>query len=182
MARKPRIWFPGATFHITSRGNRRASIFYDDDDCFMYLTLLEETRMQFPFLLHAYCLMSNHIHLLLETQDHSTSIIMKDLHAKYAIYFNKRHQFSGHLFQGRYGGHLVKDNDYFLQVSRYIHLNPVKAGLVRNPVRYPWSSYHAFVTPSSNIHITSARTLSSFSPPSSFHYQQFIKQKIKDIL
>ncbi|WP_209121697.1 transposase [Alkalihalobacillus sp. BA299] len=150
MARKPRIWFPGATFHITSRGNRRASIFCDHDDRLMYLTLLEETRVQYPFHLHAYCLITNHIHLLLETIDIPTKEIIKKLHSVYAIYFNKRHRTSGHLFQGCYHAELINDDTYLLEVSKYIHLNPVEAKMVIRPESYRWSSYSAYISSNSD--------------------------------
>lgn len=145
----------------------------------MYFAYLEETRMHFPFYLHAYCLMTNHIHLLLETKDHPTAAIMKHMHAKYATYFNRRYELSGHLFQGRYGGSLIKDDAHFLQVSRYIHLNPVKAGLARRPHHYPWSSCRALVTSIPDPHISLTRTLSSFPSPQPFHYQQYIEENIQ---
>ncbi|TWI59885.1 REP element-mobilizing transposase RayT [Halalkalibacter nanhaiisediminis] len=177
LARKPRVWFPGASFHITSRGNRRASIFYDQDDRLMYLSLLEETRLQYPFHLHAYCLMTNHIHLLLETIDTPTKDIIKKLHSLYAIYFNRRHRISGHLFQGRYHAELIDNNPYFLEVSKYIHLNPVEARMVARPGSYRWSSYNAYILQNNNPHVVTERILAYFPSPQKHHYQKYVEQK-----
>ncbi|OLN24127.1 hypothetical protein BTO30_01565 [Domibacillus antri] len=127
MSRKPRIGYPGAMYHITSRGNRRAALFYDAADRLMYLSLFEEARLHFPCILHSYCLMTNHIHLQLETIHHPPGDTMKFLNFRYAKYFNRRYGYSGHLFQGRYGAELLDSAAYFLEVSRCIHLNPVEA-------------------------------------------------------
>ncbi|WP_216831529.1 REP-associated tyrosine transposase [Alkalihalobacterium elongatum] len=174
MARKPRIWFPGATYHITSRGNRRADIFYDLNDRYMYLSLLEKTRIQYPFHLHAYCLMTNHIHLLLETKDTPTKDIIKKLHSLYAMYFNKRHDTSGHLFQGRYHAEIIHDDTYFLEASKYIHLNPVEANMVERPESYRWSSYPAYISSISNPHVCTKRILSYFPYPQKKSYQTYV--------
>ncbi|WP_100407536.1 transposase [Bacillus solitudinis] len=172
MARKPRVWFPGATFHVTSRGNLRASIFYDDADRLRYLSLLEKNRSQYPFYLHAYCLMTNHIHLLFETIDTPTKDIIKRLHSLYAIYFNKRHDMSGHLFQGRYHAELINDAPYFLEASKYIHLNPVEAKMISSPADYWWSSYSAFISSISNPYV---KILSYFPHPQNQHYQHYVE-------
>ncbi|MEQ6388011.1 transposase [Bacillaceae bacterium S4-13-58] len=103
MARKKRIWYPNAKYHITSRGIRRTTLFYDDEDRLEYLRLLEETKLLFPFILHTYCLMANHIHLQMETLNFPTGHIMKHLHTKYAKHFNQKYHFSGHVFESRYG-------------------------------------------------------------------------------
>ena len=102
MPRKPRVWYPGAVYHITSRGNRRSDIFLDDQDRLRYLRFLEQTKQLYFFELHSYCLMTNHVHLLLETKKHSISPIMQKLNSRYAMSFNKRYNREGHLFQGRY--------------------------------------------------------------------------------
>ena len=177
LARKPRIWYPGASYHLTSRGNRRAAIFYDPDDRYMYLSLLEQTRNQYPFHLHAYCLMTNHIHLLLETIDTPTKDIMKKLHSLYAIYFNKRHRTSGHLFQGRYHAELIQTDPYLLEVSKYIHLNPVEAKMVKRPESYRWSSYTAYISSTTHPHVCTERILSYFPHPQNHNYQMYVEQK-----
>ncbi|MBO8177888.1 MAG: transposase [Bacillus sp. (in: Bacteria)] len=176
MPRRPRVWFPGAMYHITARGNRRSKIFYDDKDRLMYLELLEDARSYFPFYLHSYCLMPNHIHLQLETINHHPKDIMKRLHTRYAIYFNHRYHLVGHVFQGRYGAKLIVTPDYFLDVSRYIHLNPLEAKMVTTPENYKWSSYSAYITQQTNPHITTEKILSYFPHPQKEHYRKFVEQ------
>ncbi|KAB7706641.1 transposase [Bacillus aerolatus] len=184
MARKLRVWVPGAAYHITCRGNRRAALFYDDADRRKYLQLLEETRFYFPFHLHAYCLMTNHIHLQVETIDHSTKDIMKMLNSRYAIYFNKRHELVGHVFQGRYGCQQINSIYYFLKVSKYIHLNPLEADIVIQAQDYPWSSYGAFIFDQFNPHVNLDKTLSYFPNPEKKAYRQFVESPhdLPDIL
>lgn len=116
VSRKLRVWFPGVKYHITSRGNRRAAIFYDDFDREVYLQYLEEARRYFPYYLHSYCLMTNHIHLQFETIQHHPKDIMKMLNSRYAMYFNKRLHLVGHVFQGRYGSELIDSSTYLLEV------------------------------------------------------------------
>jgi putative transposase len=179
MARKYRVWYPGATYHITARGNRRTALFEDQDDYLTYLSILEDVRSRHPFHLHSYCLMTNHIHLQLETTTHHIQQIMKQMHTNYAIYFNRRHNYVGHLFQGRYGAKVIENSSYFLDVSRYIHLNPVEAQMVDDPVDYPWSSYQAFVSSIQNPHIITTKVLSYFPEPKQTNYQHFINSKNK---
>jgi putative transposase len=181
LSRKPRIWFPGAKYHITNRGNRRSSIFYDDFDREAYLELLEETRRYFPFYLHAYCLMTNHIHLQLETIHHHPKDIMKMLNSRYAMYFNKRHRLVGHVFQGRYGAELIDSAEYLLEVSRYIHLNPVEARMVKSPKDYRWSSYFAYITSIENPHVITAKILSHFPEPKKENYCKFVEESVNII-
>ncbi|MCT8137699.1 transposase [Anaerobacillus sp. CMMVII] len=179
MARKLRIYFGGATYHITNRGNRREAVFYDDEDRNRYLKILEETRAIYPFILHSYCLMSNHIHLLLETIDHHPKEIMKMINSRYAIYFNKRHELVGHLFQGRYGAEIIDTPQYFLEASRYIHLNPVEAKMVERPQDYPWSSYQAFISDSKNPHISTEKTLAYFENSQKETYKYYVESILK---
>ncbi|GAE33748.1 transposase [Halalkalibacter akibai] len=146
MSRKHRVWFPGAMYHITARGNRRTALFERELDYQTYIMILEDVRKQYPFELHSYCLMTNHIHLLLETTNVHISDIMKAFHSRYAIWFNKEYDYIGHLFQGRYGAKLITDAPYFLEVSRYIHLNPLDANMVDRPEQYRWSSYRTYLS------------------------------------
>ncbi|MCZ0703017.1 REP element-mobilizing transposase RayT [Natronobacillus azotifigens] len=132
MPRKKRIWFTGAKYHITSRGIRRTSLFFDDDDRLEYLRLLKQTKLLHPFILHTYCLMTNHIHLHIETIDHPTGTIMKYLHSQYATYFNHKYHYSGHVFESRYGSELLDSVEYELEVNKYIHLNPLRANMVQD--------------------------------------------------
>lgn len=177
MPRKPRIWFPNAMYHITTRGVRKMTIFYDQADYFKYLQILEETRDQLPFILHSYCLMTNHVHLQLQTINDPIHKIMKQINTHYAIYFNKRHDLFGHVFQGRYGAELINSLDYELDVSKYIHLNPLEAHMVNKAEDYPWSSYRAYIFGEKNPHVDTKRILAHFPPPSQFHYQKFTEEK-----
>lgn len=177
MARKRRIWYPGATYHITARGNRRAHLFYHDKDRLDYLSLLEKTRQAFPFTLHAYCLMTNHVHFLLETKEVPINRIMHAFHSSYAMLLNRRYDLTGHVFQGRYGAEIINSTDYFLKVSRYIHLNPLEAQMVQRAEDYYWSSYAAYITRVPNPHISTDKVLSYFPSPQKMHYRKFVESK-----
>ena len=131
MARKLRTWFPGACYHLMHRGVRRTAIFEDEMDYQVLLEMLKVSLEKYNCSLHAYCLMTNHIHLLLETNDMEIGKMMKYFSGCYAGYVNQKYHYHGHVFEGRYKSCLVKDDSYFLQTSRYIHLNPVKAGMVK---------------------------------------------------
>ncbi|UJL46744.1 transposase [Virgibacillus sp. NKC19-16] len=176
MSRKPRIWFPGATYHITARGNRRDSIFYDLDDYQYYMDLISSCKEDFPFVLHAYGLMPNHIHLLLETKEDPPGAIIKFIHSRYAIYFNKRYELSGHVFQGRFYAKLIDTSDYFLKASRYIHLNPVEAEIVNKPENYVWSSYPSYMTEGKDdALLETKRVLSYFQEPQRKKYCSYVE-------
>ena len=126
MARKPRIHFPGALYHVIARGNRRQGIFRDDKDLQRFLTYLSDVKSRFPFRLYAYGLMKNHLHLLIEVDEVPLSRIMHSLLFGYAGYFNRRYGEAGHLFQGRYKAIVCDKDAYLLELVRYIHLNPVR--------------------------------------------------------
>jgi putative transposase len=176
LPRKPRIWYPGAIYHITLRGNRKSEIFYDNKDYVKYLGLIEETQQKLPFILHSYCLMPNHIHLQLETKETPLSDIMRVLNSRYAIYFNKKYKFIGHVFQDRYWARLILDDWYMLEASKYIHLNPVEANIVDSPEVYPWSSCAAYVDQTKmNPLISTEKILSFFSSPSNKNYMRYLK-------
>jgi len=99
----------------------------------------------YPFLLHSYCLMTNHLHLQIETTNFHIKTIMKELHSRYAVYFKKKYGYAGHVFQGRYGAELIKTDRYFLEASRYIHRNPLEAKMVKDLFFYHWSSYPSYL-------------------------------------
>lgn len=144
MARPLRIEYPGAFYHITSRGNEQQEIFRSLKDRERFLTYLESATQRYGAVIHVYCLMSNHYHLLLETPRGNLSQIMRHINGAYTTYFNLRLKRVGHLFQGRYKAILVEVDEYALELSRYIHLNPVRAKMVRRPEEYLWSSYRVY--------------------------------------
>jgi putative transposase len=180
MARKGRTWFEGAKYHVTCRGIRRSSLFFEDEDFEKYLALIEETRDRYPFVLHTYCLMTNHTHLQIETLETPLSTIMKNLNTKYAKYINKKYDFSGHVFDKRYGAELLNSPEYELDVSKYIHLNPAAAGMVVRPEDYFWSSYRSYVDEISSPLIDPDLLLSYFPDPPSQHYENYIKSSLTD--
>ncbi len=145
MARPLRIEFPDAIYHISARGNERKDIFWDDRDRERFLGYLETSVLRYKANIHVYCLMSNHYHLFLSTPDGNLSQIMRHINGGYTTYYNKRHNRAGHLFQGRYKAILVDADPYAGELSRYIHLNPVRAGIAGEPEKYPWSSYAAYI-------------------------------------
>lgn len=145
MAKYPLIHFDGALFHITARGNDKRKIFLAENDYRRYIKNLELCKKKFPFYLYSFVLMQNHIHLLVEVKKHSIDKIMQVLQTGYTMFFNKKYKHVGHLFQGRYKSFLIDKDSYLLELIRYIHLNPVRAGIVKNPIDYPWSSHKAFL-------------------------------------
>lgn len=175
MVRKRRIWFPGAKFHITSRGVRKKDLFHDAEDRQFYLELLAETKQRFPFELHTYCLMSNHIHLQLETINTPTGSIMQYLHSKYAKFFNKKYEYVGHVFETRYDARWINSAAYELEASKYIHLNPLEAHMVKRLEDYPWSSYRAYIQNEKNPLITKKQIYSYFSDPPHKEYERYVK-------
>ena len=144
MARPLRIEYPDAFYHVTSRGIERRSIFHFDTDRKRFLSYLASAHERYGALIHGYCLMDNHYHLLLETPMGNLSKILHHINGAYTTYFNIRHTRVGPLFQGRYKAILVEKDAYAQELSRYIHLNPVRACCVAQPDDYPWSSYQYF--------------------------------------
>ena len=150
MARALRIEYPGAAYHVMARGNRGQDIFADDKDRLCFLETLEEACEKTGWSIHAYVLMGNHYHLLVETPEGNLVSGMKWVQGTYTQRYNSRHQVLGHLFQGRYKAVVVEGQaDYFQVVSTYIHLNPARAGLIKvgreRLKRYRWSSYPSYL-------------------------------------
>ncbi|MCK4600419.1 transposase [Candidatus Bipolaricaulota bacterium] len=143
MARPLRIEYPGAVYHVTSRGNAQQDIFADDHDREAFLEVLAHVIDRFEWLCHAYCLMSNHYHLLIETPSPDLSRGMQLLNGVYTQRFNRQHKRSGHVFQGRFKAILVEKESHLLELARYVVLNPVRAKMVRSARDWPWSSYRA---------------------------------------
>jgi len=141
MSRPLRIEFAGALYHVTSRGNGRKPIFRNDQDRLSFLEVLHKVNQRYHWLCHAYCLMSDHYHLIIETPEGNLSRGMRQLNGVYTMYFNRRHRTVGHVYQGRYKAILVEKESYLLEVCRYVVLNPVRAGLVERPEGWSWSSY-----------------------------------------
>ena len=145
MARPLRIEYEGAFYHVTSRGNERKEIFHGADDYERFRHYLVEAQDKYDFLLHGYVLMTNHYHLILETLKGNLHQIMHYLNGSYTTYFNRMNGRSGHLFQGRYKAIVIDVDNYLLELSRYLHLNPVRAGMVKRPEAYTHSSYRSYI-------------------------------------
>jgi putative transposase len=143
MAGPLRIEYPGAVYHVTSRGNARDKIFGDDRDREVFLSTLGTVVKRYNWLCHAYCLMDNHYHLVIETPEANLSIGMRQLNGVYTQKYNRRNQRPGHIFQGRFKAILVQKESYLLELCRYVVLNPVRAGVVEKPEAWKWSSYQS---------------------------------------
>jgi putative transposase len=145
MPRLPRRQIPDGLYHVTTRGNRRQPIVLEDRDCEVFLFLLGKVVERLGWKVHAYCLMTNHYHLLVETPNADISVGMQLLNGQYAQAFNRRHGYEGHLFERRFAAEEIESDWHLLEVCRYIVLNPVRAGLCRHPGEWRWSSYRATV-------------------------------------
>lgn len=145
MARPLRIEYEGALYHVTSRGNEKREIYYDIADRRRMMHLFDVGHKRYGVIIHAFTFMSNHYHHLPETPHGNLSRMMHDVNCSYTVYFNRKYDRAGHLFQGRYRAILVQKEEYLLELVRYISLNPVRAGLVEEPEDYPWSSMKYYV-------------------------------------
>jgi len=145
MARRPRIEYEGAFYHVICRGNQRQKIFKDIEDFTRYLELLGRYKNQYKYFLYSYVLMNNHVHLLIETQIVPLSKILQGMNQSYTQYFNRKHRTVGHLFQGRYKAILCDRDAYLLALIKYIHLNPVRAKIVKTPDEYAWSGHRNYI-------------------------------------
>jgi putative transposase len=162
MGHEPRQEADGAVHHVFARGNRRQEIYVDDADRRTYLAMLRAVTRRHRWRCLAYCLMSNHVHLLIETPQSNLGLGMKRLHGPYAQSFNRRHRRVGHLFQGRYGAVRVDDDEQVWATAAYIALNPVEAGLCEAACEWPWSSYAAVVGGWEPAWLDAARLFSYF--------------------
>ncbi len=181
MARKKRVWYEGACYHVMGRGNRRCAIFKEKDDYDLFQEILRQVQVRYPFILHAFCLMTNHFHLEMTTKTDPIWKIMQPLMNHYARMFNQKCGHEGHLFDSRYTSCLIEDNVYFLEVSRYIHLNPVKAMMVREPLSYEYSSYPDYFKDApreSGCLTDTERVLSCFKQNPQEQYRMFVEGKI----
>lgn len=181
MPRKPRLHYPGALYHIVSRGNNRQTVFQSPNDYKRFLTTLHKVKDKKPFHLYAYCLMPNHIHLLMEVGEVPTWIVLQRVLSSYTAYFNHRHRRHGHLFQGRYKAILCEKNNYLLELTRYIHLNPVRAKLVKGSEEWKWSGHAGYL--SGNDPLLSQNTVLGIfgNEPGKArnNYAQFVREGLK---
>ena len=178
MAREKRLWYPGAAYHVMSRGIRRTAICKDQTDYEMFCMILGKTMEKTPFTVHSFCMMTNHLHMQVTTGSTEIWKIMNRLLCSYAKTFNQKYGYTGHLFESRYTSCLIENPVYFLEVSRYIHLNPVRAGMVREPLDYPYSSYDCYVSQKSNPLIDKKEILSFFSVDPAEQYRMFVEGSV----
>jgi len=147
MPRNQRVLSKNGTYHVMMRGNERKNLFHDQEDKLRFIETLFAKKEETGFLVYAYCLMDNHVHLLVTEGPEGLATMMKRINASYAYYFNQKNHRVGHLFQDRFKSEPIEDDRYLLTVIRYIHNNPVKAGLVEKPEQYRWSSYASYLFP-----------------------------------
>lgn len=194
MARPQRIEYEGAVYHVTARGNERRAIFRDDADRERFLRILSESVERYAVRLYLFCLMTNHLHLVVETPRANLGQFMHRLQTAYTVYFNRRHTRCGHLMQGRYQARLVEKDAYILRLSRYVHLNPVfTAAARRRPLReritmlrrYHWSSYCSYIGGVRPIGDVDHEPILALVSPGSLRrahaYRQFVESGIETI-
>jgi putative transposase len=181
MARKPRIHFPGAVYHVILRGNAGQPVFFSDADRYRFYLYLQYAVERFGCRIHCFCLMPNHIHLVVQTGEIPLSRIMQNISLRYTKWINYTQSRMGHLFQGRYKALLLDADRYLMELVRYIHLNPVRAGMVVSPDEYQWSGHSAYLGREDLTWLTSEWVLSLFSPRSNdacARYAQFVADGI----
>jgi REP-associated tyrosine transposase len=182
MARPLRVEFDGAIYHVTSRGNGREDIFDDDGDRKAFLEVLGKVVNRFNWCCHAYCLMDNHYHLVIETPEANLSKGMRQLNGVYTQVYNRRHRTVGHVFQGRYKAILIQKQSHLLEVCRYVVLNPVRVKAVKSAGQWRWSSYRATAGLGKKIPWLEVEwVLSQFGRrkyPAARHYRRFVREGI----
>lgn len=176
MARRPRLFAAGVLYHVIVRGNQRQKTFTSESDYHAYIERLARYRKKYDYVLHAYCLMPNHAHLLVESSEQPLAKFMQGLQQSYSQYFNLKHHKSGHVFEGRYKAIICEKDEYLLELIRYIHLNPVRAGMVQVPERYRDSSHHAYLQGKATETIDPAKVLSMLGGKQA--YRRFIRDGI----
>jgi len=182
MTSTARIWYPNTSYHITARGNRRSDIFKDDEDFQVYLEIINETMEYYPnyYEIICYCLMDNHIHLLLKTKERHMKDFMARVNSIYAKFFNGKYNYIGHLYQDKYFAELIESDSQMIDTSRYVHLNPVRAKMVEKPQDYLWSSYRMYIGEKEEKLITSKEVLSYFKKGKEKElYRNFVESAIK---
>lgn len=176
-----RIWKPNTNYHITTRGNRKYNIFKEDRDFYVYLNIMKEAMEHFDnqYEVMCYCLMDNHIHILLKTKERHMKDYIARVNSIYAKFFNDKYDYVGPLYQGRYFSELIKTDSQMIETSRYIHLNPIRAKMVKNPEDYRWSSYSMYIGKKKEKLINSKDILAYFiNGKERNQYRDFVKQGI----
>jgi len=155
MPRQPRFLLSQSYYHIITRGNNRNTIFKEKEDYFYFLKLIAKYKKEHPFDLYHYCLMPNHVHLLIQTRNAKDfSVFMKKLNLSYYHYFKKKYGWIGHFWQNRFKSQPVGKDEYFIQCGKYIELNPIRANIVKDPKDYPYSSYNYYANSKENNLLT----------------------------
>ncbi len=178
MPRPLREIVPGGIYHVTTRGNNKQDIFLEEKDYEKYLALLRKAKDAYGFKLYLYVLMTNHVHLLIRTsmdEEKSIASIMQSLNSTHTKYFNLKYQRVGHLFQGRYFGELIKSDSHLLELTRYIHLNPVRANFVSKPQDYLYSSYLIYAGSKDGKIVDCDEILAFFSKRSDLQRKRYIQ-------
>ncbi|MBI5099141.1 MAG: transposase [Nitrospirae bacterium] len=181
MARPLRIEYEGALYHVTARGNERKKIYFTKTDYERFLYYISEAQKKFGIKIICYVLMSNHYHLVIETPEANLSKAMHYINGSYTTYINVKRKRSGHLFQGRYKAIIVDRDNYLLELSRYVHLNPVRAKMVQNPEEYFYSSYKTFITNNENKILNELQVLEMISEVKGYakqEYKRFVEAEI----
>ena len=174
MPRQARIFSDTGVYHIMMRGNDKGRIFLDDDDRRRFISTLFEKASEENTDIYAYCLMSNHVHLLLHDKEYNITRLMKRINVSFSYHFNKKYKRVGHLFQDRFVSEIIDNNDYLLAAVRYIHNNPVTAGIVSSPEKYLWSSYNDYISSKKSSSLTTDKILNIFSDNITVAIKQFI--------
>jgi REP element-mobilizing transposase RayT len=176
MARRPRLFASDVLYHVIVRGNQRQKTFLSEGDYNAYLQRLARYRKKYDYVVHAYCLMPNHAHLLLESSEHPLAKLMQGLQQSYSQYFNWKHHKTGHVFEGRYKAIICQRDSYLLELIRYIHLNPARAGMVKRPEEYRYCGHHAYVHGKATEIIDPRKVLSILGGKAA--YRRFIAEGI----
>lgn len=172
---RPRIWYENAKYHVMARSVRSLPLYKSEEDYEVFLKMIQVTKEKYPFILHSYCLMTTHFHMLITTKEDEIWKIMNRLLQKYAMYFNRKYGTRGHVFDSRYVSCVIEDGKYFLEVSRYIHLNPVRACMVRAPLEYRYSSYGSFFSDKKNELLSPQEVLDYFQGNQTEQYRLFVE-------
>ena len=180
MARRTRLQIASGIYHVTARGNRRQAIYLDRIDLGRFRAVAASVCKRHEWIVYAYCLMPNHYHLVLRTPQPDLSAGMQRLNSAYAQWFNRRHDTSGHVFQGRFWSTLVESDAHLLELCRYVALNPVRAGLCDHPAAWRWSSFADIARGQSNSLVAAGEILSYFGAEearASERYRSFVCQQ-----